>query len=195
MSEPLSPEEKKALLRLAREAIVAAVQQQELAQPALDDLPPALRRPGTCFVTLTQHGDLRGCIGGLEADQPLALDVQKHAAQTALFDYRFGPVTTAELDDIEIEISVLTEPQPLAYQDAADLLGRLRPGIDGVILSGGGRRATFLPQVWERLPDPVDFLNLLCLKMEAPEDEWRQGRLEVRTYQAEKFTEREFARG
>ncbi len=195
MPAPITIEDKQTLLRLAREAIAAAVNSRPLNRPELDRLPDSLARPGACFVTLTRHGELRGCIGGLEAVLPLAYDVQEHAAQTALYDYRFPSVAPTELDDLEIELSVLTDPEPLAYRDAADLLRRLRPGVDGVILIKGKRRATFLPQVWERVPDTADFLSLLCQKMDVPEDEWRKGTLEVSTYQAEKFTEREFGRG
>lgn len=192
MSQPLTLDDKRILLHLAREAVTAAVKDEPLIRPDLNALPPSLRRIGSCFVTITEAGSLRGCIGGLEADQPLAHDAQDHAAQTAVYDYRFPPITPAELEKIEIEISVLTEPQPLHYGQAFDLLRLLRPGVDGVILSQGGHRATFLPQVWERISDPTDFLRLLCQKMGLPEDDWLEGKLEVQTYQAEKFTEAEF---
>ena len=89
----------------------------------------------------------------------------------------------------------MTELRPLAYRDSAELTRLLRPGVDGVVLKHAFRQATFLPQVWERVPNVEDFLNLLCLKMDLPEDEWRKGRMEVHTYEAEKFSEREFARG
>lgn len=192
MSQPLISDDKGILLRLAREAVTAAVKDEPLIRPDLNTLPASLRRIGSCFVTITEAGNLRGCIGGLEADQALAYDVQDHAAQTALYDYRFPPIAPAELEIIEIEISVLTEPQPRPYGQASDLLRLLRPGVDGVILSQGSRRATFLPQVWERISDPTDFLSLLCQKMGLPEDEWLEGKLEVQTYQAEKFSEAEF---
>ena len=195
MSAPLTSVDKHTLLHLAREAITAAVNNRPLNRPELDRLPASLARTGACFVTLLRRGELRGCIGGLEAALPLAYDVQEHATQTALYDYRFPSVAPAEVDDLEIQLSVLTEPQPLPYRDAADLLRLLRPGVDGVILLKGRRRATFLPQVWERVPDTADFLSLLCQKMDVPEDEWRKGTLEVRIYQAEKFTEHEFGRG
>ncbi|MBI3362658.1 MAG: AmmeMemoRadiSam system protein A [Chloroflexi bacterium] len=192
MFEPLTSDDKRTLLRLARDAVTAAVNGESLIRPELDTLPASLQQIGACFVTLTRDGDLRGCIGGLEADEPLAYDAQDHADQTALYDYRFPPVSPDELDDIEIEVSVLTQPQPLPYDKATDLLRLLRPGVDGVIISSGLRRATFLPQVWERIPDTADFLSLLCQKMGAPEDEWLKVKLEVQTYQAEKFTEAEF---
>jgi AmmeMemoRadiSam system protein A len=195
MTESLTPDEQCNLLRIAREAVTAAVLNRDLDRPDLMLLPPAFAQPGACFVTLTRDGELRGCIGGLEAVQPLAFDVQDHAAQAALYDFRFPPVTEAELPELEIEISVLTEPRPLKYRDAAELMELLRPGIDGVILIRGLQRATFLPQVWERVPLPADFLSLLCQKMNVPEDEWRRGTLDVRTYQAYKFAEAEASGG
>ena len=112
-----------------------------------------------------------------------------HAAQR---DYRFAPVTRDELPEIEIEVSVLTPPEPLAYDTPADLPGRLRPLIDGVVLRQGLQRATFLPQVWEHVPDPEHFLSLLSEKLGARPDAWRHTHLDVEIYQVEKFTETEF---
>jgi AmmeMemoRadiSam system protein A len=193
MTTPLSVSEKQFLLRLARESIEAAVRGH--APPPVDPvrLTPALLRTGTCFVTLTEHGELRGCIGGLLAQAPLYEDVREHAAQAALRDYRFPPVMPDEVPHLEIEISVLTEPQSLKYDSPDDLLHRLRPLVDGVILSHGHRRATFLPQVWERVPDPELFLSMLCEKMGAPPDTWRHTQLDVQTYQVEMFSETEFS--
>jgi uncharacterized protein len=104
-------------------------------------------------------------------------------------DYRFPPVQASELKDIEIEISRLTIPQPLDYEGPVDLLDKLRPGVDGVILKDGFRRATFLPQVWEKLPDKAAFLTHLCQKMGAAADLWRRKKIEVLTYQVEEFHE------
>lgn len=187
--------EKRQLLQLARAALTAALRQQPA--PAIDAaaLPPALQRPGACFVTLTNHGELRGCIGSLEARQPLYADACEHAVQAALEDYRFPSVTITELAKIEFEISVLTDPQPLEYAAPADLPGRLRPNIDGVVLQQGYRRATFLPQVWEHFADAETFLAQLCQKMGAAPDAWQKTKLEVLTYQVEKFTEAEIAAG
>jgi hypothetical protein len=155
----------------------------------LQALPPALSQPGASFVTLTHHGNLRGCVGALEPYQPLAEDVREHAIAAALQDYRFPPVQPAELPDIKIEISRLTLPQDLEYASPVDLPSRLRPGVDGVTLMDGRRRATFLPQVWEKLPDAPTFLNHLCYKMGASEDLWRRKMLRVQTYQVEEFHE------
>lgn len=185
----LSQEEKQILLGLAREAIQHAVNRRSLPPLDLDNLPPRLQGLGAAFVTLTKEGELRGCIGTLEAYQPLAEDVREHAAAAALEDFRFPPVRPAEVEQLEIEISRLTEPQPLEYDSPLDLVHKLRPGIDGVVLKDGFRRATFLPQVWEKLPDPALFLDQLCLKMGSQKSAWRTRKLEVLTYQVEEFHE------
>lgn len=168
------------LLPLARGAIAAR----------LDPAGPAARRtvpeaaadaawldaPGASFVTLTSGrapgGALRGCIGSLGARRPLREDVEANAVAAALHDPRFAPLTARELDDTVVEVSVLSAPAALPVADEAELLARLRPGVDGVVLSACGRRATFLPQVWEQLPDPADFLARLRRKAGLPADYW-----------------------
>jgi hypothetical protein len=193
MNELLSPDDKRFLLRLARAALRAAAEGQPFAPVMAEQLSPALQILAPCFVTLTQGGQLRGCMGGLRAERPLYEEVQERTAQSALQDYRFPPVSPAEVLDIEVEISILTEPQPLAFAAPEDLPRLLRPDVDGVVLAQGVRRATFLPQVWERVPDPHVFLSMLCEKMGVPPDTWRRTKLAVHTYQVEKFTEIEFA--
>lgn len=187
--QPLSVEDKQTLLHIARQTLELGVLKKPLPPLQLDSLSPALRENGASFVTLTKNGVLRGCIGTLEAYQPLAEDVREHTLDAALRDYRFPPVEPSETSKIKIEISRLTQPQPLTYEDVQDLLQRLRPGIDGVVLRDGFRKATFLPQVWEKLPDPVTFLNHLCEKMGAAPDLWRKKHLQVATYQVEEFHE------
>ncbi len=189
MGDRLTPEEKQTLLKLARQALEAGVRRSPL--PPLEDasLTPILRTDGASFVTLTVQGDLRGCIGALEPYQPLAEDVREHAVAAALEDYRFPNVQVDELAAIKIEISRLTLPVPLEYSDSADLLSKLHPGVDGVLLRDGFRRATFLPQVWEKLPDPAEFLEHLCDKMGAAPDTWHRKHLEVLLYQVEEFHE------
>lgn len=189
MSAPLTIEEQNALLKLARQALEAGVQRQPLPAPDWERLPPRLVEPGASFVTLTRQGSLRGCIGMLEAVQPLAADVQQHAVEAALDDPRFMPVQPTELAEIHIEVSVLTPPQDLPYDTPADLPHRLRPMIDGVTLFEGRRRATFLPQVWEMIPDPEEFLSRLCEKMGASPNLWRTRKLAVQTYQVQEFHE------
>lgn len=192
MAELLSESDKRLLLKLARAALEAAVRGQPAPPVNPEALAPGLTRRGCCFVTLTEEGHLRGCIGALRPLDPLYEDVRQHAAQAALEDYRFAPVTPAETAQLEIEISVLTEPQPLAYEGPADLLRQLRPNVDGVVLQQGLRRATFLPQVWENIPDPEIFLSMLCEKMGAAPHTWRNAKLDVQLYQVVKFTEAEF---
>lgn len=186
---PLDADEKRFLLHLARESIERAVNGQPLPRLDLNALSAELRAPGASFVTLTENGELRGCIGALQAYQPLAADVAEHAVAAALEDYRFPPVSPAEVPLLHIEVSRLTEPQPLEYATPEELLAKLRPGLDGVILQDGPRRATFLPQVWEELPEKERFLSQLCLKMGAPPDLWRRKKLGVSVYQVEEFEE------
>jgi uncharacterized protein len=189
MNEKLTPEEQQTLLRMAREAMEHAVRGEKL--PLLDRsaLTPSLLEPGASFVTLTVRGQLRGCIGALEAHQPLVDDVREHAVAAALEDPRFPRVRQDELSRIQVEVSRLTRPVPLAYKGADDLLSKLRPHVNGVILRDGLRRATFLPQVWEKIPDPSEFLDQLCYKMGAAHGYWRKRRLEVFVYQVEEFHE------
>jgi AmmeMemoRadiSam system protein A len=187
--DKLTAEEKQTLLELARQALEDGVRGHKLTQLDLQALTPRLREPGASFVTLTVHGNLRGCIGALEPYQSLADDVREHAIAAALQDYRFPNVRSEELSQIDIEVSRLTHPVPLEYTTPEDLLSKLRPGIDGVVLRDGARRATFLPQVWEKLPDPADFLDNLCYKMGAAPDLWRKKHLDVLVYQVEEFHE------
>ncbi len=189
MDDQLTAEEKETLLRLAREALREGVAGHAI--PALDPgkLTPTLRSDGASFVTLTIRGGLRGCIGALEPYQPLARDVQEHAVAAALEDPRFPPVTRQEVDAIEIEVSRLTFPRELSYSDSDDLMNRLHPHVDGVILRDGFRRATFLPQVWNTIPDKADFLDNLCYKMGEAPDAWRRKHLDVQVDQVEEFRE------
>jgi hypothetical protein len=191
-TQELSTDDRNILLRLARQALTAAVSGQgNMPRSDAQDLPEVLRQPGASFVTLTIHGELRGCIGALEAYQPLADDVCEHAVAAALQDYRFPPVQPGEIESLEIEISRLTPPQPLQYSKPQELLQLLRFGIDGVILRDGLHRATFLPQVWEKLPDPADFLSHLCAKMGSSPNIWRYRQLQVYVYQVEEFREKQ----
>jgi AmmeMemoRadiSam system protein A len=185
----LTTKERTLLLAQARLSIEAGAHDKPLEPLDLKEFPEKLRKPGVVFVTLTIEGSLRGCVGALEAYQPLVYDVREHALAAAFQDFRFPPVRPDELDNILIEISRLTTPQPLAYVDADDLLKKLRPGIDGVVLKDESRRATFLPQVWDKLPSSETFLDHLCEKMGAPANLWRQKIIEVLVYQVEEFHE------
>jgi AmmeMemoRadiSam system protein A len=133
---------------------------------------PEQEKPGASFVTLTQDGRLRGCIGSLEAYRPLAEDVAANAVAAAFRDTRFAPLTRQEWAGTRIEVSQLERPVQMDFANEEDAILRLRPGLDGVILTLGSRRATFLPQVWESLPDPKQFLAHLKTKAGLPADFW-----------------------
>jgi AmmeMemoRadiSam system protein B/AmmeMemoRadiSam system protein A len=177
------------LLHLARQAIEQTVKGERVVLPPRSSLSPALLEPRACFVTLMKDGELRGCIGSLVPEQPLFEMVASAARSAALRDPRFPSVSPAELDRLHLEISVLTEPRPLAFSSPADLLRKLRAGIDGVVLNIGTKEATYLPQVWQDIPDKVTFLNSLAEKAGAAANAWRGKDVTVQIYQAESFEE------
>lgn len=188
-TDALSPEEQRILLQIARRSIEDVVAGRS-TPPDLETLPPRLREDGVTFVTLTMpDGALRGCIGGLEATQPLAMDVYEHAAAAAREDYRFEPVHASEIPLLHIEISRLTPPVRLDYDRPEDLPKLLHPYVDGVVLRDGMARATFLPQVWDKISDPAEFLSHLCRKMGAPADLWRRKKMRLEIYHVEEFHE------
>lgn len=189
MTRRLNESEQAILLTIARQALEKAVRGEPLPEIKLENLPPALQDPGASFVTLTIDSRLRGCIGTLDAYQPLAKDVQEHAAAAALEDSRFPKVQPAELPYIHIEVSALTPRTPLQYDSPQELVTKLRPNVDGVILQDGMRKATFLPQVWEKVSNPEEFLSHLCLKMGAPGNIWCYKPLKVYIYQVQEFQE------
>ena len=158
------------------------------AQTRPDQLeyPEPLRAHRAAFVTLHRCGELRGCIGHLEPIQPLVLDVAENAFAAAFHDPRFKRLEPQELNGLTLHISVLSIPEPMNFRDEQDLLGQLRPGIDGLILTDGGARGTFLPAVWESLPQPRDFLNHLKLKAGLPGRHWSTT-VQVWRYHAEAF--------
>ncbi len=162
-----------------------------LAEPEEDDAwgdEPWLFEPGAVFVTLQSHGALRGCVGSLFAARPLIEDVRRNAVAAALRDSRFSPVSGEELDGLEIEVTELSEPVPMRFTSEADALAQLRPGEDGVVLRWGGRRATFLPQVWDSLPEPREFLAHLKRKAGLADDFWDDA-VELDRYSAHKWSE------
>jgi len=173
------------LLTLARSAIAARFGQVVATATASD---PALTAPGATFVTLTQQGHLRGCIGSLEAWRPLAEDVRENARAAAFRDPRFPPLAADELAQTRVEVSLLSPAAPLRFSSEADALARLQPGIDGVILECAGRRATFLPQVWEQLPEPRTFIAHLKQKAGLPADFW-DPQMQLAIYHVEKWKE------
>ena len=189
MKTVLREREQGLLLQIARQGLELAVQGKSLPEIDLLSLPQPLQRDGASFVTLTIEDRLRGCIGTLAPYQPLAEDVQEHAVAAGLQDFRFPNVRPGELYQIMIEVSVLSPQSPLTYENPNDLPHKLIPYVDGVVLQDGFQKATFLPQVWEKLPNPEQFLSQLCLKMGAPADLWRKKCLKVFTYQVQEFHE------
>jgi len=186
-----SSQDRRTLVKLARIALVRAVRDGKLADvPA--GLPGHLLEKKGCFVTLTESGQLRGCIGNIFPELPLAQAVVQNARSAALNDNRFSPVTPEELDQIAIEVSILSVPAPLKFTSPEDLLQKLKPHQDGVVLNIGQRRATFLPQVWEQLPDATEFLNHLAVKAGLTAAAWRGPETQVMTYRVEAFQESEF---
>ena len=156
------------LLGLARSAIAA----RGTSIPRTAEGPAWLSRPGAAFVTLTKDGRLRGCTGSIEPRRSLREDVMRNACAAAFHDSRFPPLPAAELPQVRIEVSLLSPTEQLVFLTWEDLLGQLRPGVDGLILSWRGHRGTFLPQVWEEVPDPQDFLTHLLHKARLPVSFW-----------------------
>lgn len=152
---------------------------------------PWLSRPGATFVTLTQRNELRGCIGSLQACDPLIEDVSNNAVSAALYDPRFMPLAADELDTISVEVSLLSELQPIDFSSEADALAQLRPNIDGVVFECGSYRSTFLPQVWESLPQPQQFLARLKSKARLAEDFWAED-IQLFRYTVSKWREADY---
>lgn len=190
-SGTLGQEEKRFLLELARRTVREAVASGDL--PELDEsiVPATLTGKKGCFVTLTKKGELRGCIGNIFPAQPLFRAVMENARSAAIHDHRFSAVTPAELPELEYEISLLTQPSPLAFDSPEELLRQLRPHVDGVVLKVGGRSSTFLPQVWEHFADKEDFLDRLAMKSGGLPTDWRRPDATVLTYQVEAFCDAE----
>jgi AmmeMemoRadiSam system protein A len=176
----------KILLAIARAAIARAL---DLPQAA-DENAPWLAEHGACFVTLTQDGELRGCIGTLQAHRPLLADLKNNAVSAALHDPRFWPMTADEFDITSVEISLLSPTQALEVRHEADALAQLRPGVDGIVFEYGHHRSTFLPQVWEQLPQPQQFMAQLKRKAGLPADFWAEG-IRLSRYTVTKWREQE----
>lgn len=191
-SKAITEEQGQRLINVARRTIAAklgildeinkVVPDQDLADPTFGE------KRGT-FVTLKIKGQLRGCMGCLTPTESILEGIQRNSINSAFNDPRFPQLTAEELDKAEIDISILTTPQELEYSGGNDLLAKLRPDIDGVILSKGAARATFLPQVWKQLPRTEDFLTHLCRKAGLSSDEWQKGDLSVSIYQVQYFNE------
>jgi AmmeMemoRadiSam system protein A len=166
----MSTEQGKVLLAIARATISSA-----LGKPVqADESAPWLKEPGAAFVTLTQQGTLRGCIGSLEAHRPLLTDIKANALAAACRDPRFPPLIADELDKTQLEVSLLSPLSPIAFSSEQDALAQLRPNVDGVVFEYGPYRSTFLPQVWEQLPQPAEFMAHLKHKAGLSPGFWDQ---------------------
>jgi AmmeMemoRadiSam system protein A len=182
----LSDAERTLLLQLARASIAHGLTHGRPVAVSLHDYPERLRAQGAGFVTLHRHDQLRGCIGSLEAQRPLVEDIASNAHAAAFRDPRFPSLTPGELDELMIHIAILQPAQALTFHSEAELLAQLRPGIDGLILQDGAHRATFLPAVWEGLPEPREFLNQLKRKAGLRLDYWSDS-MQAWRYTTESF--------
>ncbi len=184
----LSAAQRKFLLDLARKSAAAAAAGDRPSEAAGGDA-TELAESRACFVTLTKKGRLRGCIGSIFPREPLVSAVIHAAHGAAIEDPRFSAVTPAEMKDIEIEVSVLSVPRRLPCKSPEELLAKLRPGVDGVVLRVGGSQATYLPQVWEQLPEKKEFLSRLCEKAGLEANAWKSDQAVFLIYQVEAFKE------
>lgn len=186
MKIAMHSEQGETLLKLARDSLHKALGEPAVSAPVQD----WLMEHGACFVTLTQQDRLRGCIGTLEAHRPLVEDIRANARAAALLDSRFAPLALHELPYTRIEISVLSGMEPLQFEDEDDLFIQLRPHVDGVVLRYGTLRGTFLPQVWQHLPEPERFLSELKQKAGLPARFWSDD-IKVYRYTVQKWREQD----
>ncbi|ADC61703.1 AmmeMemoRadiSam system protein A [Allochromatium vinosum] len=178
--------ERAILLDIAARSIAHGLAHQRPLDLDPAEYPESLRAIRATFVTLERHADLRGCIGVLDAFRPLVTDVTRNAFAAAFEDPRFPPLRAAEYPELTLKLSVLTPAEPLTFGSEVELLAQIRPGVDGLILSDRGRRGTFLPSVWEQLPNPRDFLDHLKRKAGLPMGHWSDS-LRVSRYGTESF--------
>jgi len=182
-----SVDEKQFILNLARESIEYYFNNHRLLKIILSKVPEKLQAKQACFITLTINNNLRGCVGHTEPIQPLYLDVVENAVSAAFDDSRFSPLDIGEFDKVKIEVSILSTPTEIIFSSPGELLGKIRAGIDGVIIQNGENSATYLPQVWETFPDKIDFLNSLCEKAELSADAWKKTSTKIWVYSVEIF--------
>jgi AmmeMemoRadiSam system protein A len=172
LNEPQLNESQRALLLLTARRSIEHGLRHKRPLPVTPQEHPPLDAPGASFVTLHRQRQLRGCIGSLEAYRPLLRDVAENAYAAAFLDPRFEPLQSRECDGLSVDVSVLSAPEELEFDDQTDLLMKIRPGVDGLILADGVKRGTFLPSVWESLPAAADFLRHLKLKAGLPGHYW-----------------------
>ena len=168
----LTEQNKNLLLEIARESITSGLQNNQPLKINKNDHPQQLQQNAATFVTLNINHQLRGCIGTLSAHQPLIHDVAEHAFAAAFRDPRFPPLSDHEAPLLDIHISILTPAEPIIFSSEEDLINKIEPGIDGLILESGNHKGTFLPSVWESLPKPDDFIAHLKLKAGLPKNFW-----------------------
>lgn len=188
MNKYYSKDEQKILIDVARMSIKAGLDNKVISNIKTELFPKKLQETRSCFVTLEIDGKLRGCIGSLEASQPLIVDVAKNAYLAGYKDKRFLPLTKEEYDKIAISISVLTPIKQINFDSEQDLLNKIRPGIDGLVLKDQGKSATFLPSVWQQLDNKELFINNLKLKAGLAQNYWSDT-IEFYSYQSEYITE------
>ncbi|HEX20163.1 MAG TPA: AmmeMemoRadiSam system protein A [Acidiferrobacteraceae bacterium] len=168
------------LLQTARKAIYKKLNGQILLLD-INEYDPAFRQPGASFVTLKINHQLRGCVGSLEPYRSLVEDVARNAEAAAFEDSRFPPLTPAEWGDLQISISILNSPEPMSFQSEEDLIRQLRPRVDGLVLQENFHCGTFLPSVWQQLPEPREFLRQLKRKAGLDPDYWSSA-IQVQRY-------------
>lgn len=196
MNDSLSLEDRRALLELARSAIGAKLSGtpfDDMATTRLVKMSVMLSEPRGCFVTIHKRHRLRGCIGNIRPVFALATAVVRNARSAAFEDPRFPPLTVQEFSTIDLEISVLSIPQEIKFNDADDLKKKIQAGIHGVVISKGSNTATYLPQVWEQLPDKEAFLSQLCIKAGLLPGQWQHPETTIEVYTAEFFGETQFS--
>jgi AmmeMemoRadiSam system protein A len=168
----LTKDQQQQLLTLAKNSIQHGLSTGKPLPLNLSDFPAELTAQRATFVTLEKQGQLRGCIGLLSAVRPLAEDIAENAFSAAFQDPRFPPLAAHELAELEIHLSILSSSEPMTFSSEQDLLNQIQPNIDGLILQEGNLRGTFLPSVWQQLPDPNQFLRHLKQKAGLPSNYW-----------------------
>jgi uncharacterized protein len=185
-ADALGPAERRQLLEVARQTVRIGLHERTLRLPTPTEVAPALHRPGASFVTLRRNGDLLGCIGSMEPKHPLFEDVARNAYGSAFSDPRLPSVSHHDFVQMSVKISVLGALSPMSVRDLAELASIVRPLVDGLLVMAGMRRGTFLPSVWEQVPDPERFLALLWEKAALAPGSWPDD-LEIYRYQTVEF--------
>lgn len=185
----LQAEEATLLLDLADDAIVNGLRRRPTNEPDLEDLPPVLREPRGAFVTLTVHGQLNGCIGSIDGDEPLGHAVGRLARSAAFSDWRLPPLRAADYLSLTIEVSLLSPLEPIPATSREEVLDHVQPSVHGLVISAGRRRGIFLPAVWEKVPEPDAFLDHLQLKAGLSPRTWPEA-MEAWRFTVEKLSRR-----